>query len=139
MTNGVRKQTVLDQFATFVNPQKVRVMKAAGLDIIEGERSGPGCGTSTALGISTASRRRVVQRRPEAPEGRGGGTRCRRPPGQRELPALLRAEGELAAKLAEVTPGDLSCTMFGTGGGEAIDFAVKLARGAPDARRSFRR
>ena len=36
----------------------------------------------------------------------------------------------MAAKLAEITPGDLSCTMFGTGGGEAVDFAIKLARGS---------
>jgi putrescine aminotransferase len=41
-----------------------------------------------------------------------------------------QAKAELAAKLAEITPGDLSCTMFGTGGGEAIDFAIKLARGS---------
>ena len=41
-----------------------------------------------------------------------------------------QAKAELAAKLAERTPGALNCTMFGTGGGEAIDFAIKLARGA---------
>ncbi len=26
-------------------------------------------------------------------------------------------------------PGDISCTVFGVGGGEAIDLAIKLARG----------
>jgi acetylornithine/succinyldiaminopimelate/putrescine aminotransferase len=41
-----------------------------------------------------------------------------------------KEKAELAAKLAEISPGSLSCTMFGTGGGEAVDFAIKLARGA---------
>jgi acetylornithine/succinyldiaminopimelate/putrescine aminotransferase len=35
----------------------------------------------------------------------------------------------LAKKLAEITPGDLQYTTFGCSGGEAIDFALKLARG----------
>ena len=35
----------------------------------------------------------------------------------------------LAEKLAGLMPGDISCTVFGVGGGEAIDLAIKLARG----------
>ncbi|MCZ7674585.1 MAG: aminotransferase class III-fold pyridoxal phosphate-dependent enzyme [Chloroflexi bacterium] len=36
----------------------------------------------------------------------------------------------LAAKLAELTPGDLAYTVFGVGGGvEAIDLAIKVACG----------
>jgi putrescine aminotransferase len=35
----------------------------------------------------------------------------------------------LAEKLADLMPGDISCTVFGVGGGEAIDLAIKLARG----------
>jgi acetylornithine/succinyldiaminopimelate/putrescine aminotransferase len=35
----------------------------------------------------------------------------------------------LGRRLSELTPGDLSCTVFGVGGGEAVDLAVKLARG----------
>jgi putrescine aminotransferase len=35
----------------------------------------------------------------------------------------------LAEKIAELTPGDISYTVFGVGGGEAIDLAIKLARG----------
>ncbi len=40
MTDSTAKQHALEQFATFINPQKVRVMRAAGLDIVEAERSG---------------------------------------------------------------------------------------------------
>jgi len=131
MTDGVRKQAVLEQFATFLNPQKVRVMKAAGLDIIEGERSGPWVwdidGTRyldcfTSAGSFNVGRRhpRVVAAAHAAVDHLDNGN------------FLLCSEQKamLAAKLAEVTPGDLTCTMFGSGGGEAIDFAIKLARGS---------
>jgi acetylornithine/succinyldiaminopimelate/putrescine aminotransferase len=40
-----------------------------------------------------------------------------------------KPKADLAKKLAEITPGDLKCTIFGVGGGEAIDAAIKLARG----------
>ncbi|MBN1689482.1 MAG: aspartate aminotransferase family protein [Dehalococcoidia bacterium] len=35
----------------------------------------------------------------------------------------------LAERLAGLMPGDISCTVFGVGGGEAIDLSIKLARG----------
>ena len=124
------KQHALDQFATFINPQKVRVMKAAGLDIIEAKRSGPwvwdvdgakflDCFTSA--GSFNVGRRnpRVVAAAHAAIDQLDNGN----------FLLCSQAKAELAARLAEITPGDLSCTMFGTGGGEAIDFAIKLARG----------
>jgi acetylornithine/succinyldiaminopimelate/putrescine aminotransferase len=124
------KQHALDQFATFINPQKVRVMKAAGLDIIEAKRSGPwvwdvdgakflDCFTSA--GSFNVGRRnpRVVAAAHAAIDQLDNGN----------FLLCSQAKAELAARLAEITPGELSCTMFGTGGGEAIDFAIKLARG----------
>jgi putrescine aminotransferase len=125
------KQRALDQFATFISPQKVRVMKAAGLDIVEGKRSGPwvwdldgsrylDCFTSA--GSFNVGRRnpRVVAAAHAAIDELDNGN----------FLLCSRQKAQLAAKLAEVTPGSLSCTMFGSGGGEAIDFAIKLARGA---------
>ena len=38
------------------------------------------------------------------------------------------ARAALAKKFAELTPGDIQYTVFGAGGGEAIDLAIKLAR-----------
>ncbi|MFX1606426.1 MAG: aminotransferase class III-fold pyridoxal phosphate-dependent enzyme, partial [Promethearchaeota archaeon] len=35
----------------------------------------------------------------------------------------------LGKKLAECTPSEITRTVFGVGGGEAVDFAIKLARG----------
>jgi acetylornithine/succinyldiaminopimelate/putrescine aminotransferase len=131
MTDGTAKQHALDQFATFLNPQKVRVMRAAGLDIIEAERSGPwvwdldgerflDCFTSA--GSFNVGRRnpRVVAAAHAAIDSLDNGN----------FLLCSQQKAQLAAKLAEISPGDLSCTMFGTGGGEAIDFAIKLARGA---------
>ncbi len=38
------------------------------------------------------------------------------------------ARAALAKKLAELTPGDIQYTVFGVGGGEAVDLAIKLSR-----------
>ena len=42
---------------------------------------------------------------------------------------ISEQRGILAERLAELTPGDLTYTVFGVGGGEAVDLAIKLARG----------
>lgn len=131
MSETINKQDALEKFATFINPQRVRVMKAAGLDIIEAERSGAWVwdadGTRyldcfTSAGSFNVGRRnpRVVAAAHAAIDRLDNGNflLCSQP------------KAELAERLAELTPGSLSCTMFGTGGGEAIDFAIKLARGA---------
>ena len=43
---------------------------------------------------------------------------------------MSRERAELAARLASLLPGDLSCTVFGVSGGESIDLAIKVARAA---------
>jgi acetylornithine/succinyldiaminopimelate/putrescine aminotransferase len=45
------------------------------------------------------------------------------------------ARAELAEELARLTPGELRFTVFSTGGGEAIDVAIKTARRATGRRR----
>ena len=125
------KARALDEFATYLNPQKVRVMRAAGLDLIEAERSGPwvwdldgrrflDCFTSA--GSFNVGRRhpRVVAAAKAALDRLDHGN----------FLLCSKQKADLAARLAQLAPGDLSCTMFGTGGGEAVDFALKLARGA---------
>ena len=44
---------------------------------------------------------------------------------------------ELAARLAQLTPGDLAYTVFSAGGGEAVDVAIKTAGRPPDGDRSW--
>ncbi len=46
-----------------------------------------------------------------------------------------RARAELAARLAQLTPGELTYTVFASGGSEAIDVAIKSARRATGRRR----
>jgi taurine---2-oxoglutarate transaminase len=41
---------------------------------------------------------------------------------------VTRVRGELGKKLAEITPGNLTKTLFTVGGAESVDNAVKLAR-----------
>ena len=125
------KAAALDAFGTFINPQKVRVLTAAGLDIIEQERSGAWVTDTdgrrfldcfTSAGSFNVGRRnpRIVAAAHRAIDTLDHGN------------FLLCSEqkAQLAERLAGLAPGNLRCTMFGSGGGEAIDFAIKLARGA---------
>ncbi len=127
----VAKERALADFATYLNPQKVRVMRSAGLDLIEAQRSGPwvfdlagqrflDCFTSA--GSFNVGRRhpRVVAAAHAAVDRLDHGN----------FLLCSKEKAALAERLAAVAPGDLRCTMFGTGGGEAVDFAIKLARGA---------
>ncbi len=125
------KTAALATFAKYINPQKVRVLHAAGLDLIEADRHGPWvvdlAGTTyldcfTSAGSFNVGRRhpRVVAAAKAALDHFDHGN----------FLLCSKQKADLAERLAALAPGTLSCTMFGTGGGEAVDFAVKLARGA---------
>ena len=128
---GQAKASALADFATYINPQKVRVLKAAGLDIIEARREGVwvwdldgrrflDCFTSA--GSFNVGRRhpRVVKAAHAAIDQLDNGN----------FLLCSAQKAALAKKLAEISPAGLTCTTFGTGGGEAIDCALKIARGA---------
>jgi putrescine aminotransferase len=124
------KQQALKDFAEFINPMKVRTMKSAGIDIIEEKRSG-------ACSWDITGKRYI-----DCQTGSGIMNVGR---GNQEIAAALKKaletydigvfllcskqKADLAKRLAEITPGDLSCTIFGAGGGEAVDAAIKIARG----------
>jgi acetylornithine/succinyldiaminopimelate/putrescine aminotransferase len=106
-------------------------MRTAGLDLVEGERSGAwvwdvdgrrflDCFTSA--GSFNVGRRhpRIVAAAKEALDHLDHGN----------FLLCSAQKARLAERLAELAPGNLECTTFGTGGGEAVDFALKLARGA---------
>ena len=130
MIENYTQEELLDLFAQHVSPQKVKVYKMWGVDFIPGRREGV----------------RVWDY-----DGKRSWIDCRsaggvfnlghRPP--RIIAALKKALDEIdmadhmlasgyraltARKLAELTPGDLQYTTFASAGGEAIDFALKLAR-----------
>ena len=124
------KETALADFSRYLSPMKVRTMKAAGLDIIEDKREGA-CvwditgkkyiDCQTGSGIMNVGRRNneIIAALKDALNKYDIGVflLCSKP------------KADLAKKLAEITPGDLVCTIFGVGGGEANDAAIKIVRG----------
>lgn len=131
MIEGVSQQQLLEDFARYVSPQKVQMYRMWGVDFIPGKREGVRVwdwdGKRSWIDCRSAG---------------GVFNLGHRPP--RIIAALKRALDEIdiadhmlasgyramtAKKLAEITPGDLQYTCFGSSGGEAIDFAIKLARG----------
>ena len=125
------RAAALDLFARRLNPQKLRVLRAAGLDLIEDRREGPwvwdvdgrrflDCFTSA--GSFNVGRRhpRVVAAAHAAIDRLDHGN----------FLLCSQQQAVLADRLCALAPEGLECAMFGTGGGEAVDFAVKLARGA---------
>jgi putrescine aminotransferase len=124
------KDQALSDFSRYISPMKVRTMKAAGLDIIEDRRDGAcvwditgkkyiDCQTGSGIMNVGRHNREIVEALKKALDTFDIGVflLCSKP------------KADLAAKLAEITPGDLKCTVFGVGGGEANDAAIKLARG----------
>ena len=73
--------------------------------------------------------RRRLQPRPCESENHCGPQREPREARHRNHHLVSEQRALLAHRLSELTPGDISCTVFGVGGGEAIDLAIKLARG----------
>lgn len=130
MSSELKQQTLSD-FAQYVNPGKARILRSAGLDILEWVRDGAvvrdvdgkeyiDC--ITGMGSFNLGRHnaRVVQALKRAlDEGLDLG----------DFMLMSKPKADLARKLALVCPDGLDGVMYGTGGGEAVDFAIKLARG----------
>lgn len=124
------KAAALRDFAAHVNPMKARILAHAGLDIIEDRREGAQVwdltgqcyiDCITSAGSFNAGRRnpRLVAALQAALEHLDQGI----------FLIASKQKADLARRLAEITPGDLTYSMFGASGGEVVDFAIKLARG----------
>lgn len=125
------KEQAFKDFSTYINPMKVRTLNQAGIHFMEDRREGA-CvwditgkkyiDCQTGSGIMNVGRHNpeIVAALKNALDKLDMGV----------FLFFSRQKAELAKKLAEITPGDdLSCTVFGVGGGEANDAAIKLARG----------
>ncbi len=129
--NEELKKRALADFAEFISPMKVRTLKSAGIDIIEEKREGASTWDITG--------RRYI----DCQTGSGimNVGRCNQEIASALKKALdtydmgvfllcSRQKADLARKLAEIAPGDdLKGVVFGSGGGEANDAAIKIARG----------
>ncbi len=125
------KQGIIQRFAEYVSPGKAETFKAYDMEFVFGRREGP-------YVWDAVSGKRLINC-----HSNGGVFNLghRNPMVIKALQDSLKEldignhhliseqRGLLAEKLAELMPGDISCTVFGVGGGEAVDVAIKLARG----------
>ncbi|MHB8781758.1 MAG: aminotransferase class III-fold pyridoxal phosphate-dependent enzyme, partial [Candidatus Geothermincolia bacterium] len=124
-------QDIFDRFARHVSSGKARFFREVGVDFVFGKREG------VFIEHVDGSRRLI-----NCHSNGGVFNLGHRHP--RVIAALQEALGELdignhhlvsehrarlAERLARLCPGDLNRMVFGVGGGEAIDTAIKLARG----------
>ena len=131
MTAG-EKQEIEEVFGRHINRGQVAYLKSGHLDVLEVEREGihftdPASGREmadcfTAAGCFSVGRHNPVvlaaldRAIAEYDMGSAG--------------MVSAAKVELARKLCAIAPGDISRVLFSSGGGDAIDGALKLARGA---------
>jgi putrescine aminotransferase len=121
----------LERFARHVSSGKVDFFRAAGIDFVMGRRDGPFIWDVTGAprlidchcngGVFN-----LGHRHPEIARALISSVQ-ELDIGNHHLISEQRAA--LAAKLAELMPGDITYTVFGVCGGEAIDLAIKVARG----------
>jgi putrescine aminotransferase len=125
------KEDTMDLFARHVSSGKVGFFKSVGIDFVLGRREGPYLwdisGEKRLIdchcngGVFNLGHRNseiiatLVQSLQELDIG------------NHHLISEQRAV--LASRLAQLAPGNLAYTVFGAGGGEAMDLAIKVARG----------
>jgi putrescine aminotransferase len=126
------KREIEGRFGRHVNFGQMRYLKAAHLDVLECDRDGvtftepvsgrPYYDCFTSAGSFNVGRHNplIMRALEQGLERLDMGTHD----------AISPQKVALAKKLAEIAPGDLSRVIFAAGGGDAIDAAIKLARGA---------
>jgi len=130
MKTSQKKQGAIQHFKNHVSSGKVKFFKKYGMDFVMGQRAG-------AFLFDLDGAKQLFNLHCNG----GVFNLGHRNP---ELIALLKdtvdeydignhhlmskARADLAAYLASLMPGDLSYTVFGVGGGEAVDLALKVAR-----------
>jgi putrescine aminotransferase len=125
------KAQILEDYARYVNPGRVSVFQQIGLDFVPGRREGVWLwdvdGSRKLLncrcsgGVFNLGHRppRVVQALKAALDEIDVGDHM----------LLDEMRAALGKRLAQLTPGDIQYATFSPGGAEAIDVAIKLARG----------
>ena len=121
----------MEEFAAYVSPQKAATYKLAGWDFVPGRREGVRVwdweGSRSWIDCRTAGGVFNLGHNPQVIIDAVKQGLDETDMGDHMLASAYRAR--LAHRLADLTPGDLRYTTFGAAGGEAVDFAIKLARG----------
>jgi putrescine aminotransferase len=125
------KERIIERFSRHVSSGKAAFFTDFGFDFIFGRREGPyiwdASGTKRLInchcngGVFNLGHKnpKIVQVLKESLEGLDIGNHH----------LISEQRAMLAERLAQLMPGDITYTVFGVGGGEAIDCAIKLARG----------
>ncbi len=125
------KRKIIEDFKKHVSSGKVSTFRKYGMQFIMGERSGPYItditGDKTLINChSNGGVFNLGHRNTQIIEALINGTQYF-DIGNHHLISIQRAR--LARRIAELMPGDLDYVVFGVSGGEAVDLAIKLARG----------
>ena len=129
-TGTHEKSEVFRLFGQHVSSGKARFFAAAGIDFVLGRREGPYLwdldGTKQLINVHcNGGVFNLGHRHPEIVAVMRAALE-ELDIGNHHLVSEQRAA--LGAKLARLMPGDISYTVFGVSGGEAVDLAIKVAR-----------
>jgi putrescine aminotransferase len=125
------KQAIINRFSNHVSSGKAAFFTSFGLDFVFGRREGPfvwdatgnkrliNCNCNGGVFNLGHLNPKICQVLKDCIEELDIGNHH----------FISEQRGLLAEKLACLTPGDITYTVFGVGGGEAIDCAIKLSRG----------
>ena len=125
------KEAVIQQFETHVASGKVAFFQFAGIDFVPGKREGVymwdvdgqkkfiNCHCNGGVFNLGHRHPEIVQTMMDSLQTLDIGNHH----------LISQQRAVLAAKLAALTPENLTYTVFGVGGGEAVDLAIKVARG----------
>ena len=125
------KEDIINRFANHVSSGKAEFFKSVGIDFVFGKRQGPFVWDAVSGkrlinchcngGVFNLGHRNpeIIQALKDALDELDIGNHH----------LISEQRAILAERLAGLTPEGLTYTVFGAGGGEAIDLAIKLARG----------
>jgi len=124
------KAQALRAFEDYVSPGKLKTYQMLGMEIVPARREGSRLWDKDGKSyINCRSSGGVFNLGHRPPEILAALTQALETLDLGDHLLLSEWRARLAKRLAELTPGDIQYTTFGVGGGEAVDLAIKLARG----------
>jgi acetylornithine/succinyldiaminopimelate/putrescine aminotransferase len=124
------KPQTLQAFADYVSPGKLKTYQLLGMEIVPARREGSKIWDKDGKSyINCRSSGGVFNLGHRPPEMVAALKQALETLDLGDHLLLSEWRARLGKRLAELTPGDLQYTTFGVSGGEAVDLAIKLARG----------